>query len=109
MLHKRWEASRGFELTDEQIDKLGQRGVRLDERSQGHGLGLAIAFEIMRLNRGSLTLSRSTMGGLLVALQMKAGTAQSQRSGTASAVDDKHDLERVGGHKDDASVLDDEK
>ena len=59
----------GAGLTDEQIEKLGQRGVRLDERSQGHGLGLAIALEIMRLNRGSLKLGRSKMGGLLAAVE----------------------------------------
>ena len=62
----------GDGLTDEQIDKLGLRGVRLDERSEGHGMGLAIAFEILRLNRGAIELGHSAMGGLLVRLRFVA-------------------------------------
>ena len=62
----------GEGLTDEQIKQLGRRGVRLDERSEGHGMGMAIAFEILRLNRGSMELGRSTMGGLSVRVQFVA-------------------------------------
>lgn len=99
----------GVGLSDEQIEKLGQRGVRLDETSQGDGLGLAIAFEIMRLNRGALTLGRSAMGGLLAGVQLNAGKAREDKAAVASPVDDKNDLEGVGGHKDDPAVVDDEK
>ena len=60
----------GDGLSNEQIAKLGQRGIRLDERSQGEGLGLAIAFEILRLNRGSMSLGRAGVGGLRVEVQM---------------------------------------
>ena len=56
----------GKGLTDDEIEKLGQRGVRLDEQSEGHGLGLAIAFEILRLNRGGIEMGRSALGGLSV-------------------------------------------
>ncbi len=62
----------GEGLTDEQIDKLGRRGVRLDERSEGHGMGIAIAFEILRLNRGGIELGRSAMGGLAVRMRFVA-------------------------------------
>ncbi|HZY67790.1 MAG TPA: HAMP domain-containing sensor histidine kinase, partial [Devosia sp.] len=62
----------GDGLTDEQIKKLGQRGVRLDERTEGHGIGLAIAFEILRLNRGTIDIGRSQMGGLSVSARFLA-------------------------------------
>lgn len=62
----------GEGLTDEQIKQLGQRGVRLDERSEGHGMGIAIAFEILRLNRGGMEMGRSAMGGLSVRVRFIA-------------------------------------
>ncbi len=62
----------GDGMTDEQIEKLGQRGVRLDERSDGHGMGIAIAFEILRLNRGAIELGRSDLGGLAVRMRFVA-------------------------------------
>jgi signal transduction histidine kinase len=63
----------GEGLTDEQITRLGERGVRLDERSHGEGLGLSIAFEILRLNRGDLRLGRARSGGLRVEVRMPSG------------------------------------
>lgn len=49
------------------LSRLSQRGVRLDETTPGHGLGLAIAREIMELYQGSLDFSRSaTLGGLKI-------------------------------------------
>jgi signal transduction histidine kinase len=56
----------GKGLTDDEIEKLGQRGVRLDEQSEGHGLGIAIALEILRLNHGGIEMGRSSLGGLAV-------------------------------------------
>ncbi|MCB1462489.1 MAG: histidine kinase [Nitratireductor sp.] len=41
-----------------------QRGARLDETTPGSGLGLAIVRDIASEYAGSLTLDRSTMGGL---------------------------------------------
>jgi signal transduction histidine kinase len=75
----------GEGLTDEQIDRLGQRGVRLDERSDGHGLGLAIAFEILRLNRGEIELGRSPLGGLSVRLRFVEGRAPGEGVAVAQA------------------------
>jgi signal transduction histidine kinase len=56
----------GKGLGDEQIARLGKRGVRLDESRDGDGLGLAIAFEICRMNSAEISLGRSDLGGLKV-------------------------------------------
>ncbi|RYE08773.1 MAG: HAMP domain-containing histidine kinase [Hyphomicrobiales bacterium] len=62
----------GEGLTDQQIAQLGQRGVRLDERSAGHGMGIAIGLEILRLNRGTMQFGRSKLGGLALTLRFVA-------------------------------------
>jgi signal transduction histidine kinase len=62
----------GAGLTDEQIKRLGVRGTRLDESAPGEGLGLAIAFEIVRLNRGSILVERGRLGGLCVRITLPA-------------------------------------
>lgn len=51
-----------------------QRGARLDEQTPGSGLGLAIASDLTALYGGSLTLSRSALGGLQVDLDLPAAT-----------------------------------
>jgi two-component system sensor histidine kinase PhoQ len=48
----------------EKLDKVLQRGVRGDERVQGHGIGLAIVEDIVRGYRGVLHVDRSDeLGG----------------------------------------------
>ncbi len=55
----------GCSLQD--MQKLSQRGLRLDETVQGHGLGLAIARDIAEFYQGTLTITRSAeLGGLAV-------------------------------------------
>ena len=49
-----------------------QRGGRLDERTPGSGLGLTIAVDLATLYGGSLTLGKSTLGGLKVELDLPA-------------------------------------
>jgi signal transduction histidine kinase len=56
----------GRGVTDAEIAQLGKRGTRLDETMAGNGLGLAIALEVVRLNNGSIELSRARSGGLAV-------------------------------------------
>lgn len=60
----------GVGVSDELIARLGVRGVRLDESGPGEGLGLAIAFEIVRLNRGAIGIDRSRLGGMRVTVTL---------------------------------------
>jgi two-component system sensor histidine kinase PhoQ len=51
-------------IPPEQLDRVLQRGVRGDERVQGHGIGLAIVEDIVRAYRGTLEVDRSAeLGG----------------------------------------------
>ncbi len=51
-------------IPQEQLERVLQRGVRGDERVQGHGIGLAIVEDIVRAYRGSLQVDRSAeLGG----------------------------------------------
>jgi len=54
----------------DQLDNLGQRGVRLDEQKQGSGLGLAIACDVTEAYHGVLSLNRSPKGGLAVTVRI---------------------------------------
>ncbi len=51
-------------IPPEQLERVLQRGVRGDERVQGHGIGLAIVDDIVRAYRGVLQVDRSAeLGG----------------------------------------------
>ncbi|GHA83754.1 ATP-binding protein [Cognatilysobacter bugurensis] len=47
-------------IPPEKVSLILQRGVRGDERVQGHGIGLAIVQDLVRSYRGTLEVSRST-------------------------------------------------
>jgi signal transduction histidine kinase len=59
-------------LTDEQAQAVLRRGVKLDEKVQGSGLGLDIVKELVDVYGGSLQLKRSVLGGLLAELRLPA-------------------------------------
>jgi signal transduction histidine kinase len=56
----------GLGVPDDQIESVLARGGRLDEAQPGTGLGLAIARELTEAYGGSLSLKRSSLGGLSV-------------------------------------------
>ncbi len=54
----------------EQWPLLLQRGVRGDERVEGHGLGLAIVLELMSAYGGTMNIVRSELGGARIELDI---------------------------------------
>ncbi|PTM46317.1 ATP-binding protein [Phreatobacter oligotrophus] len=50
-----------------------ERGRRLDERIDGHGLGLAIVRDLVEVYGGDVTFARSRFGGLKVELALAGG------------------------------------
>lgn len=58
-------------IAEQDLSKAVQRGIRLDETTAGTGLGLNIVSEMAHSYRGSLTLSRSPMGGLQALLTLR--------------------------------------
>jgi len=58
----------------DQVDHLLQRGVRGDERVQGHGIGLSIVQDLLKAYRGKLEVTQSeTLGGAKFTLRFGAG------------------------------------
>lgn len=62
----------GEGCSDESLDQLVRRGVRLDESVEGSGLGLAIAKDIVKLYGGEMRFGHSErLGGLRVEVSFK--------------------------------------
>jgi len=61
----------GHGLSDQDLERLTQRGTRLDETVEGHGLGLAIAKDIVKLYGGNMSFGRAArFGGLSVRITL---------------------------------------
>ncbi|MBT3992166.1 MAG: HAMP domain-containing histidine kinase [Rhodospirillaceae bacterium] len=60
----------GQGIKEEQLEEVLKRGRKLDETSPGSGLGLHIVHDLVELYSGSLILTRSSLGGLLVTLEI---------------------------------------
>jgi len=50
----------------EQVEQLLRRGVRADQATPGHGIGLSIVHNIVKAYKGSLTIRQSELGGVCV-------------------------------------------
>ena len=84
---------------DADLERIAERGVRLDEATAGHGLGLAIVRDIVSSYGGELLFGRSSrLGGMLVSVSIPVGggvrwrpadpgTAASTRSGRRTRPD----------------------
>ncbi len=59
-------------LSDAEAEKALRRGVRLDEKTPGSGLGLDIVKELVDVYGGTLSLGRSDLGGLKAELVLPA-------------------------------------
>lgn len=53
-----------------QVEDIQQRGTRLDETVEGHGLGLGICKDILNSYGGEITFSKSDLGGLNVCVDI---------------------------------------
>ena len=58
----------GVGLAPEKVDELLQRGVRADQSTAGHGIGLSIVKNIVQAYGGELKLSKSHLGGTRVCI-----------------------------------------
>jgi len=61
----------GEGLTDSEIEKIMNRGTRLDEASEGQGIGLAVVADIVQSYNIELDFSRGKLGGLQVSLKFQ--------------------------------------
>jgi signal transduction histidine kinase len=57
-------------VPEQELERILQRGRKLDETQPGHGQGLGIVLDITSLYGGSLTLGSSPLGGLKVTLNL---------------------------------------
>lgn len=59
-------------IPEDRREAVLERGTRLDERAEGHGLGLGIVRDILAAWNGQLTLESSSLGGLRVRIYLPA-------------------------------------
>lgn len=61
----------GLGIDESHINELSQRGKRLDESVEGHGIGLSIAHDMVAQYKGTITYHRSVkLGGLQVTVSL---------------------------------------
>jgi two-component system sensor histidine kinase PhoQ len=58
-------------IAEEKCAQLLKRGVRGDERVEGHGLGLAIVLEIVSAYNGDISIQHSDLGGACVCVSLR--------------------------------------
>ncbi|NEX17434.1 MAG: ATP-binding protein [Halochromatium sp.] len=71
-----WVEDDGPGCSEAELAAIGARGVRVDERVDGHGLGLSIVQEILDLYQGCLELGRSpSLGGFRASVELPLALA----------------------------------
>jgi signal transduction histidine kinase len=61
-------------VPSEQLSRLGERGLRLDQRIEGSGLGLAIVHDVVDAYGGGIAFGKAAGGGLEIRLRLPAAT-----------------------------------
>lgn len=61
----------GTGIDSRQIAKILERGVRADQSTPGHGIGLAIVRDIMQVYEGKLSIENNSTGGACITLRLK--------------------------------------
>ncbi len=57
-------------IPNELIDAVLQRGGRADQRTDGHGIGLAVVRDIVKLYQGTLHITRHPLGGAQIQIDL---------------------------------------
>ena len=57
-------------IAPDQVERVRERGVRVDAATPGHGLGIAVVQEMAELYGGELVISRSPLGGAAVEVRL---------------------------------------
>ncbi|MCK5354449.1 MAG: GHKL domain-containing protein, partial [Methyloprofundus sp.] len=57
-------------IPQEKVEQLLQRGVRADQTTAGHGIGLSIVKNIAQAYEGDLSISKSKLGGTKVRVML---------------------------------------
>jgi two-component system sensor histidine kinase PhoQ len=63
----------GRPIPEDRKESLLQRGVRGDERVEGHGLGLTIVMELVTAYGGTVSIGRSDLGGAQILVELPPG------------------------------------
>ncbi len=67
----------GQGLRQQQVEKILNRGTRLDETSEGQGIGLAVVADIVNSYKIEMAFGRSVLGGLRITLLFKQSVSVS--------------------------------
>ena len=58
-------------IPSHEITRILERGVRADQSTPGHGIGLAIVRDIMQVYGGELAIDNNPMDGACITLRLK--------------------------------------
>ena len=68
-------------IDEAQRERVLERGVRADERTPGHGIGLAVVHDIVRLHGGELSITRSELAGRASSCACRTGSDSTRGDG----------------------------